>query len=248
MLRFLSLSTIVFLALPASTTPSFSQCLQNGDYTLTPAPSYSCKFGTINFSVQSCGVAIGGNQITVTPSPGPVTTLLGTIDCQTGVFSATATIPGGCAQTYTLTGQVQSTGSWTGTFQAQFLGGQCSVAGMDACTNHSFPVSGALTATGVQSGAASPSLAWIDVAPNPFVTTTILHVHIDRREFARVVIRDVRGSEVARIVSGTWLGRGDYTFAWDGRTREGARVPSGVYFAELHADAAERVAKLVVLN
>jgi flagellar hook assembly protein FlgD len=75
-----------------------------------------------------------------------------------------------------------------------------------------------------------------------------MRVHLDSRQDTRLVIRDVTGRAVATLVAGTSLEEGDYEYAWDGRTNEGRRVPSGIYFVQLRTNVAERVAKLVVLD
>ncbi|HET6462819.1 MAG TPA: FlgD immunoglobulin-like domain containing protein [Candidatus Krumholzibacteria bacterium] len=249
MRRLFPVSLLALALVFLSVVPATSQfCLASGTYTSTPPVSYNCALGLVTFNVTSWAISIQGSQITVHPNSSHVDPLVGVINCQTGSFTATKTIAGSCTETYTLTGQVQTAMSWTGTFQAQFTGAQCSAFTFDPCVSHSFPVSGALVATSVQPGATTPNFAWIDVAPNPFVTSTRLRVHVDERQFTRLVIRDAIGNEVATIVPGAWLGRGDYVYAWDGSTRDGRRAPSGIYFAHLHTHAVERVAKLVVLN
>jgi flagellar hook assembly protein FlgD len=75
-----------------------------------------------------------------------------------------------------------------------------------------------------------------------------MRVHLDSRQDTRLVIRDVTGRAVATLVAGKSLEEGDYEFAWDGRTHEGRRAPSGIYFVQLRTNVAERVAKLVVLD
>jgi hypothetical protein len=237
-----------FLLLPA--VPTYSQCLLDGEYISTPQPSYTCCVGTVAFSIQSWNVTLNGNQISVYPLPAgslpyPLT---GTIDCQLGTFTATATRVGGCTETYTLQGQIQSVANWTGTFTAQYAGSACSCFGLDACTYQQYSVSGALPPTAVQPGGAPPSIAWMEVGPNPFGANTTMRVHLDKRQFSRLVIYDVAGRQVATLLAGAWLEAGDHEYGWDGQTREGRRAPSGIYFVHLRTDAAERVAKLVVLD
>jgi hypothetical protein len=240
------LAFIVTLVL-SSAAPSFGQCLLPGGYTSTPALSYTCAFGIVHFDIQRWDIAITGNVIKIDVFPGASgfgypNPLTGTIDCQTGAFTATRVWPGTCTETYTLTGQVQSIGSWTGTFRAAFTG-NC----LD-CSTQNYPVSGALPPTGVRPGSAPPLLARLEVGPNPLGASTTMRVHLDSRQDTRLVIRDVTGRAVATLVAGTSLEEGDYEYAWDGRTNEGRRVPSGIYFVQLRTNVAERVAKLVVLD
>jgi len=77
---------------------------------------------------------------------------------------------------------------------------------------------------------------------------TTMRVHLDSRQDTRLVIHDVTGRAVATIVAGTWLEAGDHEFAWDGRTNDGRRAPSGIYFVQLKTNVTERVVKLVVLD
>ncbi len=231
-----------------SPAPSFAQCLLDGSYVSTPAAAYTCAFGLVSWNVQSWNLTISGGQIAVNPVP-PGTLpaqLVGTIDCQTGTFSASASIPaGGCTETYTLSGQVQSVAGWTGNFLAQYSGSSCGLAG---CVLQNIPVAGALPPTGITPGAGVPSLASLGVGPNPLGETTTLRVQLDRQQFASLVIHDVSGRVVATIVPGQWLDSGEHRYRWERRNRADERVPAGIYFVRLQVGAAERVAKLVVLN
>lgn len=247
-MRPVSLGFVISLVL-SSAAPSLGQCLLQGGYTSTPALSYSCAFGGAAFNIQRWDFIITGNVIKVVAFPSATgfsqtNPLTGTIDCQTGMFTASRLLSGSCTETYTLTGQVQSIGSWTGTFRAAFTGG----ANCFDCINRDYPVSGAMPPTDVRSGSAPSLLARLEVGPNPLGASTTMRVHLDSRQNTQLVVRDVAGRAVATLVAGTWLEEGDYEFAWDGRTNEGRRVPSGIYFVQLRTNVAERVAKLVVLD
>ncbi len=237
-----------FLSLFVS--PARAQCLLNGTYVSTPSASYSCCMALISFNVTGWIVSVNGNQISINASPtGPH--MAGTVNCQTGTFTATQTIPGGCTETYTLTGQIQSAGHWTGTFTAQFVGSDCSCFNGQLgtpCFSQQYSIAGALPPTDVRSGSAPALLARLEVGPNPLGASTTMRVHLDTRQDTRLVVRDVTGRAVATLVAGTWLEAGDYEFAWDGRTQDGRRAPSGIYFVQLRTNVAERVAKLVVLD
>jgi FlgD Ig-like domain len=230
--------------------PAYSQCLLNGTYASTPAPGYSCCQGLISFSIQNWVVTVDGSTISV-GTGGSVPVMTGTINCQAGTFSVSATVPGACAETYTLQASIQSIGSWTGTFTAQFVGADCScfngMFGMP-CLSQQYSVAGALPPTSIRPGAASPPRARLQVGPNPLGATTTMRVHLDSRQDTRLVVRDVTGRAVATLVAGTWLAEGDHEFVWDGRTNEGRRAPSGLYFVQLRTNLTERVAKLVVLD
>ncbi len=114
-------------------TASF--CLQMGEYESSSAPAYSCAFGIVDFSASTwIFVDLGGDQISVTASPGPLPVLLCSIDCGTLTFTAIGTVGGTCLETYTLTGEVLSATEWSGSFTAAFAG-DC----LD-CTLQSWPV------------------------------------------------------------------------------------------------------------
>lgn len=227
-----------------------AQRLLDGGYVSTPSPSYTCAFGLVNWSVQTWDILVNGTVLTVSPVPAGSlpSDLSGTIDCQTGAFSASATIPGspgGCTETYTLSGQVQSTSSWSGTFQAQYTGSGCASYG---CVTRSFNVAGALTPTGIRSGTGTPSLASLNVGPNPSAGTATLRVQLEEQQFVRLVVHDVSGRLVATVVAGQWLGRGEHRYRWEQRDGVGERVPAGVYFVRLQAGVTEQIARLVVLH
>jgi hypothetical protein len=235
------------LLTPAS---SLSQCLLDGVYVSTPVASYTCAFGFVDWDVQGWEFTISGNVVAVEPSPpGTLPSQLnGTIDCQTGAFSASASIfagPGGCSETYTLSGQVLSIASWSGSFQAQYVGSGCSFAG---CGPVGIAVSGALAPTGVRPGSGAPGLARMDVGPNPFGTTTTMRVQLESRQSVQLLVHDVTGRVVATLAAGEWLESGEYRYSWDRRTRDGGRAATGIYFVRLRTNLSDRVAKLVVLD
>jgi len=99
------------------------RCLREGEYDSTPDLSYACAFNIVDFSVTTWVFTdLGGGQISVTPSPGPLPDLAGTLDCETHVFSVVGTEGGTCTETYTLTGEFHAVTSWTGDFTASFSG------------------------------------------------------------------------------------------------------------------------------
>ena len=62
-------------------------------------------------------------------------------------------------------------------------------------------------------------------------------------------VYDTRGRHIATIFEGSLEGRVHEGFVqWDGRDREGSRVPSGIYLIELRSGSAVSVRKVVVLR
>jgi hypothetical protein len=238
------------LLLPA--VPATAQCLLDGTYDSDPVTSYACCVGLISFSVGQWDLTIAGNQVLVAPvPPGSIpSALVGTIDCQSGTFTATASVPGGCTETYTLQGQILSPGNWSGTFYAQYSGPDCSCFGGmfgTPCTSQQFAVAGSLPATAIRPGA-PPSFARLDVGPNPFSASTTVRVRVERSEAASLVVLDVAGRTVATLFGGATLDRGDHEFSWARRTDDGRRAPTGIYFVRLRTASTERVAKVLVLD
>ena len=68
--------------------------------------------------------------------------------------------------------------------------------------------------------------------PNPFNPITTLKYGLPRRADALLVIYDVSGREVARLVDGIQP-PGDHQVQWAGKDQSGRNVPSGIYIARL---------------
>jgi hypothetical protein len=244
------LSAVFVSLVLLSPISSSSQCLLNGVYDSTPAASYTCAFGTVNWNVQGWEFTLNGSLLTVKPSPRGTLPLQlnGTIDCQSGAFSASASIPGspgGCTETYTLSGQVQSIAGWSGSFQAQYVGASCDLAG---CVSASIAVSGALLPTDIRPGSAPPGFARMDAGPNPFGAATTVRILLDSRQSVQLLVHDVSGRVVATLGAGEWLEKGEYQYRWDRRSRDGRQAPTGIYFVRLRTNVTDRVAKIVALD
>jgi hypothetical protein len=103
-----------------------AQCLISGYYESVPTLQYSCAFGIIDWAVSTWIVEdLGNGEISVTPGPGPLPVLLGTIDCEALQFTATGTVGGTCGETYTLSGVILSEVEWSGWFSADYAGINC---------------------------------------------------------------------------------------------------------------------------
>jgi hypothetical protein len=71
--------------------------------------------------------------------------------------------------------------------------------------------------------------------PNPFTSETRVFLNLPKATVVEVSIFDVRGRLVRRLVPSRALPARSYVVAWDGRTEENGRVPSGVYFMRVKA-------------
>ncbi|MBN2104843.1 T9SS type A sorting domain-containing protein [bacterium] len=68
--------------------------------------------------------------------------------------------------------------------------------------------------------------------PNPFNPSTTVQYEVTRSGFVRLVIYDLTGREVDRLVNAI-QGPGTYRVVWNGTDRLGRSVPAGVYIAGL---------------
>jgi hypothetical protein len=73
--------------------------------------------------------------------------------------------------------------------------------------------------------------------PSPFAAATDIAYTL--RTAGRVWLRlfDAQGRVVRELVPGEERAQGRHRAHWDGRDAEGRAVPSGVYWAEIHAEA-----------
>jgi hypothetical protein len=84
--------------------------------------------------------------------------------------------------------------------------------------------------------------------PNPFNSTTTLEFSVPRMESAELIIYDVLGREVDRVLDGEILNPGVHHFRWNGESREGQALSSGVYFARLNLGGEFQMHRLYLLR
>ncbi|MDI7266756.1 MAG: MopE-related protein [Myxococcota bacterium] len=118
-----------------------SQCTRpfdpSGVYVVTPAPTYSCAFGLVNFSISSLTFSDSGTVLSVVGAPCPFPSpMTGPSARTTRTINVSCLYPGSCNETYSLTGSFVTDDGWTGTFRAGYSG-SC----FD-CTTRSWSVSG----------------------------------------------------------------------------------------------------------
>jgi hypothetical protein len=83
--------------------------------------------------------------------------------------------------------------------------------------------------------------------PNPFNPTTLIAYEIGRTGPVALVIYDVEGRVVRRLVEEVQTA-GSYREVWNGRNQAGVTVSSGVYFYKLRAGDQVRTRKMVLLK
>lgn len=83
--------------------------------------------------------------------------------------------------------------------------------------------------------------------PNPFNPTTTISFSVPTQEYVVLVIYDMLGKEVNRLVDGQ-LSAGTFKTTWNGDTKNGGKVASGVYFYRLQAGTFTAVKKMLMLK
>ena len=81
--------------------------------------------------------------------------------------------------------------------------------------------------------------------PNPFNPSTTIRFEVDVEQRVRVVIYSVTGALIRTLLDDTVLA-GERRLIWDGRSRTGEEVGSGVYFVRV-SNQRESVTRKVVL-
>ena len=86
------------------------------------------------------------------------------------------------------------------------------------------------------------------VAPNPFNSSTTLRFQVPESGKVSLVIYNVAGQVVKRVLEKQYLEAGHHSFVWDGLDAEGRRVASGVYLYRLSAGKQAVVRKMTLLR
>ena len=83
--------------------------------------------------------------------------------------------------------------------------------------------------------------------PNPFNPTTTIAYDLPQDGNVRLIIYDVMGREVTRLVNG-FTPAGYHNVRWDARNALGEQVSAGVYFYHLQSGAHVKTQKMVLLK
>jgi len=84
--------------------------------------------------------------------------------------------------------------------------------------------------------------------PNPFNPSTTIRFSIPTPENISLIIYDINGKEVKRIIDNQKYEKGAYEAIWDGRNQYGNTVASGVYFYKLKWGNFEKSMKMTLLK
>jgi hypothetical protein len=84
-------------------------------------------------------------------------------------------------------------------------------------------------------------------SPNPTRLTTSAAYRLPVQQSVRITVHDVRGRLVRTIVDGV-MGYGEHVMRWDGRSEDGLRAPTGMYFINMQTAQASRVQRVVLVR
>lgn len=82
-------------------------------------------------------------------------------------------------------------------------------------------------------------------APNPTDGSTLIRFGLPHEARVQLGIYDISGRELRELLQDS-LPAGEHSFAWDGRSRTGAMLPSGVYYCHLRVDGRTLVRSVVL--
>jgi photosystem II stability/assembly factor-like uncharacterized protein len=83
--------------------------------------------------------------------------------------------------------------------------------------------------------------------PNPFNPVTRIKYSLPSEQFVSVVIYDLRGREVAKLVD-NHQAPGTYTIEWNGKDNSGKQVSSGIYLYKIGAGKFSEMRKMILLK
>jgi hypothetical protein len=92
----------------------------------------------------------------------------------------------------------------------------------------------------------------LEIQPNPTTSSAMFRYHVPSAGRVLLQVFDPRGGRV--WVEETAVGPGEYTTIWDGRTLDGERAASGIYFVRADVvsrstgEAEHRIEKLVLVR
>jgi hypothetical protein len=81
--------------------------------------------------------------------------------------------------------------------------------------------------------------------PNPFNPSTRIDYHLKKEAQVRLSVYDITGREVNRLVD-QYQPVGDYSVEWSSNAKNGQKLSSGIYFAQLNADNENATRKMIM--
>lgn len=84
--------------------------------------------------------------------------------------------------------------------------------------------------------------------PNPFNPTTNINYELPQTAAVNLIIYNMRGEVVRRLVQNQHQSAGRYTVQWDGADENGHSVPTGVYFYRIQAGDFVKAFKMTLIK
>jgi len=84
--------------------------------------------------------------------------------------------------------------------------------------------------------------------PNPFNSSTTIKFQLKTSSLVTLVLFDITGKEVIRLIDNRKYYTGEHSISWDGRDQTGKEVSSGIYYYSLKAGSSRETRKLILLR
>jgi hypothetical protein len=102
--------------------------------------------------------------------------------------------------------------------------------------------------TGVDAGSSLPGSFSLDQNyPNPFNSSTIIKFNLSQPGHVDLIIANILGQQVYEW-AGDFAQAGPVVTRWDGKSRNGDDVPSGVYFYQVHTSDGKMTRQMTLLR
>jgi hypothetical protein len=83
--------------------------------------------------------------------------------------------------------------------------------------------------------------------PNPFNSSTMIELELEKAADCRLIIYDILGREIACLIDGE-LGSGRHSIIWNGMAKYGAEAVSGLYFAKITVNGVSETQKIELIR
>ncbi len=104
-----------------------------------------------------------------------------------------------------------------------------------------------MTRAGVLPKDAGPIVRAVSNTPNPFGASTDIKFNLSKASRVTILVYDIRGRVISQVFDGM-VAEGEHAVAWNGKTRTGEDVPSGIYFYRFKAGDYEVTKKAVIVK
>jgi hypothetical protein len=92
------------------------------------------------------------------------------------------------------------------------------------------------------------SMVLLQNYPNPFNPSTAIDFYLSKGEKITLVIFDVLGREIIRLIDNVITSSGYHSTVWDGKDKTGRRIGSGIYFYQLRSNSRVITRKMILVN